>query len=1178
MKKILGLDIGTNSIGWTLVSEAETNQIIDLGVRVLSDPKSTVHSREFEEGKGISKNEARRKKRGMRRNGQRYKLRRKKLIDLLTSHNMLPTSNLQFELNSLELYGLRAKAANGTQVLLSELGKIILHLNQKRGFKSNRKANIEEKEQEVSEKENTKSKKKGLVETLNDNEALLKKDGLTIGQFFYKALLTDKIHKIKQVNFSRKAYVAEFDLIWEKQATFCPHILTNELKKAIKDEILYFQRPLKSQKHLVSECRFEKGHKVVAKSSPLFQAFRIWQQVNNLKLINVRERSQGAFDYLGERNLTDEEKNNVFIYLDNVEKSDTKSVIKKVLNLNPNDGFTMNYDALEGNVTKARIAKAFEKANITEAKLLYFDPFSLEQKGNYFHLWHLLYSIESPENLANALQKNFGFSIEQAETVAKVNLSNDYGSLSARAIRRLLPELASGFTYDKACENAAAISNNANYAAHKITKSERLENSLDDFIKTVLPSELRNPVVEGIVNQVISLVNQIVADDKYVTKEERQNNQFEIRIELARELKSNIKQRDKMTKTIKENKTKNINYAKAIIEAGISNPTGRDIEKYKLWEMQGKCSPYTMQPMSPIPLAKLFDDNYYQVDHIIPRSRFFDDSLANKVVVETKENAQKSSKLAREYMEEKDKLGAYEQWVNQNKNTLGRRKTELLLAKEVPKEFLTRQLKETQYITKEVVKRLGAVCHSVVVTTGGVTDYLRHQWGLNEVLQQLNIDKYRKANRVLNISDKKGVHKDVIMDWSKREDHRHHAIDAVVIALTKQSYIQQLNNLSQVIENNQERKEKGRKIAAPIDNITEYVKGKVAEILISHKQNKKVFSTKKNSINIKGVVKTQVTGVPRGPLHEESIYGRIKWYYWQELNSAFSDYESISDPFAKELVMARLAQNDWDCKKAFHRNYKKDPIYLDEAQAKPLLKVQMFRYVKKYTLDINFDAKKVPDIVDKKAREKVRERLEMFNNEHKIAFKNLEENPIWLDDACTIAIKSVRLFVAPGKMRALRKDKEGKAIDFVASGSNHHLAIYENEEGRFSEIVPFWVAVERKKQGSALIDKTPKDGSRFVGSYQINDMYVFDLDPKEIDFNDPKNAALISKYLYRVQKLSKKNTGSIDIVFRHHLATQLKDTAVEKEIREFINVQSLGGLTGIKVIVNKLGKIVKVGE
>ncbi|HPD27375.1 MAG TPA: hypothetical protein PK673_03260, partial [Paludibacteraceae bacterium] len=137
MKKILGLDLGTTSIGWALVNEAENNEekssIIKLGVRV--NPLTVDEQQNFEKGKSITTNADRTLKRSMRRNLQRYKLRRENLIEILKENGFITDETILSENGNdttFETYRLRAKAAI-EEISLEELARVLLMINKKRG-------------------------------------------------------------------------------------------------------------------------------------------------------------------------------------------------------------------------------------------------------------------------------------------------------------------------------------------------------------------------------------------------------------------------------------------------------------------------------------------------------------------------------------------------------------------------------------------------------------------------------------------------------------------------------------------------------------------------------------------------------------------------------------------------------------------------------------------------------------------------------------------------------------------------------------------------------------------------------------------------------------------------------------------------------------------------------------
>lgn len=326
MKRVLGLDLGVSSIGWALIDEEE-KQILGLGSRII--PLTSDDKDEFTKGNAISKNQKRTLRRTQRKGYDRYQLRRKNLIEVLKQNNMLPDLDL-IKLNKLELWKIRNDAVNN-QISLKEIGRVLLLMNQKRGYKSSRsEANLDKKDTEY-------------VSTVKNRYEKLKESGLTIGQKFYEELCKDQFYRIKEQVFPREAYVEEYNLIMKHQQKYYPDLLTDELIEKIKEEIIYYQRKLKSQKGLVSVCEFEGfwiklnnngkekelfvGPKVAPKSSPLFQISRIWETINNISI----RRKNGEYVEIAL-----DKKQEIFEYMDNNEKLSYAELLK-ILELKKDD-------------------------------------------------------------------------------------------------------------------------------------------------------------------------------------------------------------------------------------------------------------------------------------------------------------------------------------------------------------------------------------------------------------------------------------------------------------------------------------------------------------------------------------------------------------------------------------------------------------------------------------------------------------------------------------------------------------------------------------------------------------------------------------------------------------------------------------------------------------------------
>ena len=1187
MKKILGLDLGVASIGWAYILEDETgtaNSLIKgIGSRII--PLSTDENDEFTKGNAISKNMNRTMKRSARRNQHRYKMRKHFLNKLFEEQKWTPDPFL-FCLDATNLYGLRDRALK-EKISLKELARIFYHLNQKRGYKSNRKANNEEQDGK---------KQSEYLSEIAAREAEIKEQNLTIGQYFFKKLQENPWYQIKENIFLRASYINEFDQIWDKQKVYYPEILIDTLRDQIRDRIIYYQRPLRSQKGLVSECRFELHHKVAPKSSPIFQVCKVWESINN---ITFKDK------YGKQSEITLDQKQKIFAYLDIHEKI-TATELRKMLGLG--DGYYPNAlilkKGIEGNRTKALFIDACKKTGIDPYSLVLFNLQSeviektdkttgeikqITQINSSFideplyKLWHKLYSIEEDENLIAAL-KDFELDEQQAKVFMAIDFKKGgFGNKSARAIRRILPYLEKGFMYSEAC-NIAGYNH-----SDSITKKQNEERILKERLDLIQKNSLRNPVVEKILNQLVNLVNAII-DDPELGKPD------EIRVELARELKQNI---DERNRTYKNNNDREKEHKKIIDrlqnEYGIKRITRSLIEKVKLYEETDGISVYSGKK---IELARFINGEGVEVEHIIPRARLFDDSFQNKAICETSINKAKDNSTAFDYMQtrSKEEFAAYIEIVNDlyKRFKISRTKRDKLLmsAKDIPEDFIDRQLRETQYIAREAKALLTEVCRNVYATSGSVTDYLRHNWGYDEILKNLNWDKYEKAGKVETFFDEKdNKHKKRIIDWSKRDDHRHHAIDAIVIACTKQSYIQQLNKLNQYVEWTEDETRslalKKIDIKNTVPFSTAHIEEAAKNILVSFKAGKRVAVKSFNK-------KTgQTSFTPRGFLHKETVYGSIKQFEKVKLNQRFSRVDDISDKHIKAIIHSHLINYNNDPKLAFSsKTIEKTP------ELKGITDITVFKteFVVRYPLDINFKYDDVKAIVNKGVKKAIIQRLSEYGNNPKEAFKDLDKNPVWLNKEKQIPIKNVRCFTGLTELQPLHKNDENEPVDFVSTRNNHHIAIYKDQEGKLHEnIVTFWQALERKKANipvivrdpkkiwdsllnleidkQDLLSSLPKDDWTYITSMQQNEMFIFNMNEDELlDAIKENQFDLISPNLYKVQKIS-----SMYYNFRHHLDTSVKEI---KELKDenWKRISSLSNFNPIKVSLNNLGKILKIDE
>ena len=1274
MKKILGLDLGTNSIGWAVVNEAENSEerssIIKLGVRV--NPLTVDELTNFEKGKSITTNADRTLKRSMRRNLQRYKLRRENLIEVLKKNGFIGEETLLSEngnRTTFETYRLRAKAAS-EEISLVELARVLLMVNKKRGYKSSRKAKSTEEGQLIDgmeiakrlydekltpgqlslqlleegkhhlpdfyrsdlqaefdrvwsvqrqfypellsdtlkdelrgrnksqtwticskpfqivgikrltktnsleqKKENCLWRVKALFDQMNleelavvlqeingqisnasgylgdisDRSKALYFNRMTVGQYQMSQLEKNPNYSMKNQVFYRQDYLNEFETIWETQAKFHKE-LTPELKKEIRDIVIFYQRPLRSQKGLISFCEFESrqievevdgkkktktvGLRVCPKSSPLFQEFKIWQRLNDIQVIgkvvpNQQANLSGSVDDLkqGKRFLYQEEKEKLFAELNYKEKMSKADALK--LLFGNQKGLDLNFKELDGNSTQAALFKVYmtiaelsghnvdnldKKSSVEIAQTIkeIFDAIGIDtailsfnsnleghafEQQPMYRLWHLLYSFEGDksilgiEKLIEKISTLYGFDKEYATVLANVVFPDDYASLSSKAIRKILPHMKDGLDYSVACEYAGY-----RHSKQSLTKEEINSRVLKDKLELLPRNSLRNPVVEKILNQMVNVVNCII--DAYGKPDE-------IRIELARELKKSAKEREEMTKSINETTRLHEGYVKILQGEPffLEHVSRTDIIRYKLYE-ELKLNGYkTLYSNTYIPREKLFSKEF-DIEHIIPQAKLFDDSFSNKTLEVRQVNLEKGNATACDFVVEKygdDGLNGYVNRVESlyNSKVISKTKRDKLLMKEadIPSGFINRDLRDSQYIAKKAREILEEIVRYVVPTTGSITDRLREDWQLVDVMQELNWDKYNRLGLTEVIEGRDGQRIRRIKDWTKRNDHRHHAMDALTIAFTKHSFIQYLNNLNarvqkgvddyidldmvelSLLDKDQrsaavygiEKKELHRDSHGklrfnppmPLDEFRAEAKRQLEGTLVSIKAKNKVMTQNVNVSKKKTGRNKKVQLTPRGQLHLETVFGSSKRYVTKEekVNAAFDAerIKTVANRRYREALLVRLHQFDDDPKKAFtgKNALEKNPIWLDEMHtSKVPERVKTVSYETLYTIrkEVTPDLR-IDKVVDARIRQILQARLDEFAGDAKKAFSNLDENPIWLNKEKGIAIKRVTITgISNAESLHDKRDKEGhlildkagntQPVDFVNTGNNHHVAIY----------------------------------------------------------------------------------------------------------------------------------------
>ncbi len=1114
MGNILGLDIGTNSIGWAIVNVEK--KTIHTNVHVF--PQGVT------EKTGEPRNIQRRAARGTRRNNSRYKQRRSKLQDLLSRAKMLPQSA---EKHPYTVYELRAKALD-KQISLEELGRVLLHLNQRRGFQSNRKEQAsadKEKEQELGKV------KEGIKELEN---LLQEKNSRTVGELYWQ-LLQERKHDFTadqavrnrfptEKRFtSRELLKAEFEKIWEKQQQFYPQILTDEFKKEIGEKAIFYQRKLKTQKSKIEKCPFEPKSSCIPKASIEFQEFRIWQKLANIK-VNIPDKNRiDAF-------LTLEEKQKIAYELDRLTNKEMRLTFKQIKTLFKKEWgkeVYFNYqddDDIKGNTTAIKLRKVLGE-KYDEIYQQYNEAFEYEEKRKtlFYKMWHALLYADNNEWLKKYAIEKLGFSETQAEKYAAQNLEEGNGSLSYKAIRPILAYLKIGENYANAC-SLAGYDHALLPDKHRklLPQVERLKNN-----------ELRNPTVQRALTETIKLVNRLLKEYAIDT----------ICIETARELKKTKKNRDKIEKELKAktetrrklaaflsekslaifNKHREFDLNrksdmedirkyelwlelaladKELNELGIKKGfadftrkvSAEDLEKYLLWKESHRISVYTGKV---IPLQSLFSKDY-EIEHILPYSRSLDDSIKNKTICEAWFNTEKGNLTPYEYFQKKSK----EEWIafKHRIKILPKEKQERLLWQKEIDGFRNSQMTDTAYITREITRRLQTVCKDVLTTQGAITSMLRAYWGLNSLLNTAGENE------------------------KDRGDHRHHALDAIVIACTNRAKVQLINwaNAREI-----DWKKERKKIDFPWASFRYDVQQKLHAILVSHRQDNGILIKRRAVIKTKnGKKKTGVQIGIRGELHEATYYGK-------------------------------------------HILPKGAPPAKDK-------KTRTAYFVRKKLSSLNEN--QVEQIVDRVVRETVQKAIE------EKGFKKAFEEPIYMPDTNNkgwqMPIKKVRIAINredEGMIPLYKKqeDNDYKRNLYVPSGSNYIMGIYQDPLSGEKEVyvASFYEAVQRKIKKLPVLEPM-RGNKKLILTARQGDMFVvYENHPDEIekhinwDSIDQEAKRFLFDKLYIVRKMD-KSIGRLYLA-QHHLAK----VNLGKDPEPF-KIYPLGkNFKGIPVEIDILGNI-----
>ena len=1228
-------------------------------------------------------------------------------------------------------------------------------------------------------------------------EADIEQKKKTVGTYIYETLLQKPNQKVRGSlvrTIERKYYKDELKQILDKQKEFHEELRSNELYNAclnelysnntahrqsianrdftylFLDDVIFYQRPLKTKKALISDCPFEsrfgkdgKGYpiKCIAKSHPQYQEFRLWQFISNLHIYQREKEVNGRLvsdvDVTCEFLKNEDDYSALFNWLNN-RKEITQDVllgtyfkIKKIKGQEYAYPYRWNFvedKVYPCNETRSMMLIRLAKANVPEEFL------TIEKEEA---LWHILYSVEDKHEIVKALNSfanRNGLGIDFVDALKKCPpFKKDYGAYSSKAIGKLLPLMRMGNYW---CENAidkhtlgridkivtgefdeslknqvreksinlTSISHfkglplwlacyivyNRHSEAKEVTKWETPED-IDAYLKSFKQHSLRNPIVEQVITETLRTVRDIW---------KQVGNIDEIHVELGREMKNPADKRAKITAQNTENENANLRIRALLTEfknpefeienvrpysvsqqdilriyedavlSGASElpedvvailkkfnetdvkkrPTTKEVLRYKLWLEQKYRSPYTGEM---IPLGKLFT-SAYEIEHIIPQSRYFDDSFSNKVICESvvNKNPYKDNLLGYEFIKKNEgrivpelstpsktvkifTTDEYESFVKENYSR-SRSKMNKLLMEDIPDKFIERQLNDSRYISKVVKTLLSnivrekdekgeyeqeAVSKHLISCTGGITDRLKKDWGMNDVWNRIVLPRFERMNVITGTTHftttnqqghlipnmplelQKGFSK-------KRIDHRHHAMDAIVIASATRDHVNLLNNEAAKSKNNPTRYQLSRKLRRyekqiisgqerevprefkkPWDTFVADTYNTLSKIVVSFKQNLRVINKTTNYFqhfeNGKKEFVRQRKGdswAIRKPMHKDTISGEINLRMVKTVSIA----EAIKNPTAivnKELkrkIKGLLLQN---------MDAKQIKKYFDENrevwQDVNLSKVEIYYFTKdsndryfatRFTNDLVsvFDkvtnADKAKDIIKKVTDTGIQKillaHLESKGNVPEVAFSadGIDEMNLNIQQLnngkAHQPIYKVRIYEKGEKFAVGKTGNKKAKYAEAAKGTNLFFAVYrktviDKETGeelntRSYATIPLNEVIERQKQGLKPVPEKSIDGDELLFWLSPGDLVYL-----PIEENSVNSCNIILMDRNRIYKMV-SSSGSQCFFIQHSVSNtivnKIEYSALNKTERAISNEMIKDICIPIKV--DRLGNLIEV--
>ncbi|MDD3183509.1 MAG: type II CRISPR RNA-guided endonuclease Cas9 [Alphaproteobacteria bacterium] len=819
----LSIDLGSTSLGWNLF-ETQKDRVVglkDLGVRIFSDGRDS----KSKEPLAVTRRQAR----GMRRNLDRRKWRRQLLLSFLVEIGLMPKEESERKkLEALDPYEWRAKAIK-EKIPAHHLGRVFFHINQRRGFKSNRK---------VDKGENDVGAMKIAMRDLDGK--LLLTNSKTLGDYFAKLHANKEPVRVHRTGIGNKAtynfyttremYEKEVITILAEQRKHHEFLTEGVCQKLI--HIIFFQRPLRPA--VVGKCTFEHDELRARLALPIVQKFRTLQEVNNLAVENFGD---------GNIELTLGDKKKILAALLS-KKALTFKGMRRMLKLG--DSVKLNLES-----DKREELKGDSTAYALSNNKAFGDKWVRLSEEEKEHIVTMIFEEQDSEKLQNHLMEKHNLKPENAEFVSEINLVEGYGRLSKKAIQKMLPYLEEGDVYADAAQKAGYH--------HSDTRTGEVFDLLP-YYGEILPNQviggtgaeedkdnperyfgkINNPTVHIALNQVQKLVNAIIAS---------YGKPDEVVIELARDLKEPADEINKdQAKNAKDNKRINAELEKLGVKQNYRNRM-----LFKLWEDLAQDPKLRCCPFSGIQIsaADIFSGKFEE-EHLLPFSRSFNDGRSNKVLSHIDWNRRKGNRSPYEA------FGHEAFWTeilaraqNLPSNKRWRFKEDAWAQAEGKDGAIARLLNDTRYMSRLAKDYLSAVFDNekgkskVWATTGQMTALLRDKYGLNNLLGEDD-----------NIKE--------------RGDHRHHAIDAFVIGLSDRGTMHMLSEAANRMETTDGLWEKRRKLVEKLDDPFPQFRESLRERL-----EKIVVSYKPDHGNAQKAVRAALPYTV-APLHEQTALGYIR--------------------------------------------------------------------------------------------------------------------------------------------------------------------------------------------------------------------------------------------------------------------------------------------------------------